>query len=63
MRLVGILALNKSLGVVAQKLKTSAGECDDLALTVLVVFVIRLDVALGYLCDHVNNLVRLGNTF
>lgn len=57
----GALTLDKSLGVVAQKLETSAGECNHLALAVFVVFVVRLDIALGYLCDHVNDLVRLGD--
>jgi hypothetical protein len=52
-------ALDKSLGVLVQELEALARENDNLALAVFVVLVVRLDVALRNLRDHVDNLFRL----
>lgn len=52
-----VLPLDECLGTVAQQLQTSAGQGDDFAFAVLIVLVIRLDVALSDLGDHMDDLV------
>lgn len=59
MRSDGLLSFDKCLGALAQELKTPACKGHNLALAVLVVFVVRLDVAFGNFRDHIDDFVRL----
>jgi hypothetical protein len=61
MKHVAALPFDEGLRALAQKLKTSAGECHNFALTILVVFVVRLDVAVRDLGDHLDDLVRFAD--
>lgn len=63
MRRFGVLAFDKGLRALAQKLQASAGKSDNFALAIFIVFVVRLDVAVRNLGDHLNDLVRLANAF
>jgi hypothetical protein len=55
------LSFYQGLGALAQQLEAPASECHNLALAIFVVFVVRLDVAVCDLGDHLNHLGGLAN--
>jgi hypothetical protein len=63
MRHANALPFDKGFRALAQKLKASAGKCDDFALTVFIVFVVRLDVTVCNLGHHLDDLVGFADTF
>lgn len=51
------LSLDECLGVVAKQFETSAGQRDDLAFAVFIILVVRFNIALGDLGNHVDDFI------